>query len=268
MHHLLFAVVLCSFCGPAFSQTTPADEALLTKTRALYDAPFSRNLVSFDCAVQFDWRKHFVEFVGTVPPAAEHTVERLQTIQHRVFVDRSGSVVSAKPKPSDLTGVEHAVELEQTFKAMIPAGLSMWLPFSINEILPIGSTKFNFQKIDPGYKIVMNGPGVAASLLLSNDLRLTSIVSQMPQAMRATTEFASGPDGFLLTSITTAPTTDSAQAGVAAFTYTYQTIQGFQLPSLITITQPTRELWQYTLTDCKVMTGVTIDVRSPHTPTN
>jgi len=268
MRRLIFATVLCCICGLGFAQTTSADEALLAKTRSLYDAPFRRNLVSFDCAVQFDWRKHFVDIIGTVPSTAESTVVRLQTVQHRVFVDRSGAVVSAQPKAPDLIGLEHAVDLEQMFKAMIPAGLNMWMPFSTNVIFPVGPTKFSFQKIDPGYKLIMSGTNVAATLLLADDMRLTSFISQLPQAMRATTVFAPGPDGLLITSIKTASTTDSAQSGEAEFTYTYQTIQGFQLPSLISITQPTHELWQYTLTDCKVMTGVTIEVGSPHTPLN
>lgn len=123
-----------------------SDEALLANTRALYDAPFQRGLVSFDCAVQFDWKKHFVDLFGTFPPAAIPTAERLQTIQHRIFVDHSGAVVSAIPKAPDLSGVSHAAELEQVYNAMVTQGLNAWLPFSTNVILPVGPTKYNFQK--------------------------------------------------------------------------------------------------------------------------
>ena len=263
MRRLILAVLVTSALAPAFAQTTPSDKALLAKTRALYDAPFTRNLVSFDCAVQFDWRKHFSEFLVTIPATAEPSVQRLQTIQHRVFVDRSGAVVSTTPKAPDLTGVEHAADLEQGFRAMIPAGLSAWLPSSTNVILPVGPTKFNFQKIDPGYRLQMNGSGLEVTLLLTEDLRVTSEVSKLPQPMRATTEFSSGPDGFLLSSVKTAPTTDPNTNTEAGFAYTYQTVQGFQLPSLVTITPSTTEPWHYTLTDCKVMTGIMIEVGPP-----
>jgi hypothetical protein len=240
-----------------------SDEALLAKTRALYDAPFTRDLVSFDCAVQFDWKKHFVDLLGTIPAAAEPTVERLQTIQHRVFVDRSGAVVSAIPKAPDLTGVVHAAELEQVLNSMVSGGLSAWLPFSTNVILPVEPTMFNFQKVDTGYKLVMNGSDVAGTLLLKEDMRVSSGVTQLPQPMRFATEFTTGPDGFLLGSVKTGDTTDTAINKEATFAFTYQTVQGFQLPSLVTVKPSTSEAWHYALTDCKARHGIIIKTGLP-----
>jgi hypothetical protein len=263
MLRLNFSIGLFFFCAAAVSQTATRDEALLTKTRALYDAPFSRGLVSFDCAVEFDWKKHFVDLFGAVPPAAVPTIGRLQTIQHRVFVDRSGAVVSAIPKTPDLAGVAHAAELEEGLQTMVSGGLNGWLPFSTNVILPTGKTNFNFQKIDAGYKLAMDGPGVAAVLLLKDDLRLASAISQLPQPMRFSTEFSAGPNGLLLETITTGSTTDATSAGEATFTFTYQTVQGFQLPSLIGVAPATKETWHYALTDCKVMKGVVLEVGPP-----
>ena len=43
----------------------------------------------------------------------------------------------------------------------------------------------------------------------------------------------------------------------------YQTVQGFQLPSLVTVTASTSETWYYDLTDCKAMTGITLNVGPP-----
>lgn len=263
MCRFILSIILFCLCVPSVSQTTISDEALLTKTRALYDAPFSRGLVSFDCAVQFDWKKHFVDLFGTVPPAAAPTIERLQTIQHRVFVDRSGATVSEIPKASDLSGIAHGAELERGLQAMVSGGLNGWLPFSTNVILPTGRTKFNFEKIDTGYKLIMDGPGVAATLLLGNDLRLTSAVSQLPQPMRFSTEFTDGPNGFLLDSIKTGSTTDTTSIGEAAFTFTYQGVRGFQLPSAVAIVPTSKESWHYALTDSKVMTGIPLEVGPP-----
>jgi len=264
MRHIIFAVVLCCSTGSAVAQPDAlSNEALLSKTRALYDAPFERNLVSFDCAVQFNWSQHFIDSLGAVPPGAGPTLQQLQGISHRVFVDDSHVVVSSQPEQPDLTGLEHAADLERIFKGMVPSGLGMWMPFSTNVILPTGSTRFSFEKIDPGYKLSMNGIGVAATLLLTNDLRITSFVSQLPQTIRATTEFTQGPNGFLLSSITTGPTTDPAARGDATFSYTYQTVKGFQLPSLVTMNLSPSEIWRYTLTDCKVTAGVAIQVGPP-----
>jgi hypothetical protein len=255
--------MLLGVCSAAISQTASSDEALLAKTRALYDAPFSRGLVSFDCAVEFDWKKHFTDLFGTVPPAAVLTVERLQTIQHRAFINRSGAVVSAIPKSPDLAGAAHAAQLEQAFVGMASSGLNAWLPFSTNVILPKEPTKFTFEKLGTGYRLVMNGDGVLATLLLNKDLRLTSAVSQLPQPIRFDTEFVPGSDGFLLQSVKTGSTTDAASAGEATFAFTYQTANGFQIPSLVAVTRATGESWHYALTDCKVMKGVVLEVRPP-----
>ena len=133
------SIVLLSLCTVAISQTAVSDEALLTKTRALYDAPFLRGLVSFDCAVKFDWKQHFLEVLPSIPPNAIPTIDRLQAVQHRVFVNPSGATVSSVPKAPDLSGVPKATELEQVYDAMIPGGLNAWMPFGRNVILPDGT---------------------------------------------------------------------------------------------------------------------------------
>jgi hypothetical protein len=259
------SIVLLSLCSAAISQTAISDEALLTKTRALYDAPFSRGLVSFDCAVGLDWKGHFLEVLNTIPPAAVPTIERLQAIQHRVFVDHSGTTVSSIPKAPELDGVPKAAELEHAFNGMIPGALNAWMPFSTNVILPVGSTKYNFEKIDSGYKLVTNGAGVAGTLLLAEDLRITSGVIQLPQPMRFTTEFINGPHGFLMKSVKTGDTSDASAGGVADFSYTYQDVEGFQIPSIVRVKPSTSEAWSYELTDCKVKKGIVIEIGLPKT---
>jgi len=226
MRRLAFSIILCLFSVPVIPQSAESDAALLAKTRALYDAPFTRNLVSFDCAVQFDWKKHLVDTLGVIPANALATTEHLQSIQHRVFVDRSSATVSAIPKAPDFAGDQPAAQLEQAFSAIVSQGLDAWLPFSTNVILPIGSTKFDFKKLDTGYKLTMNGSGVDATLLLDAELRLTSGVVQLPQDLRFTTEFTNGPDGYLLQSVRTGSTAGPGTGGEVAFAYRYQTIPG------------------------------------------
>lgn len=137
---------------PAAAQQPNSDAALLAKARALYDSPFTRGLISFDCAIQFDWKQHFVDaqhFINPsqgVTPQAVSAAERLQTLAHRVFVDRSGAVVSSVPNAPDLTGIAHADELERVFGVMVKGGLDSWMPFATNVILPMGPTKYGFEK--------------------------------------------------------------------------------------------------------------------------
>ncbi len=256
------SIALLSFCSAAISQTTISDKALLAKTRALYDAPFLQGLVSFDCAVKFDWKQHFFEVLPNIPPTAVPTIDRLQAIQHRVFVNPSGAVVSSLPKTPDLSGVPKATELEQVYDAMVPGGINAWMPFAKNIILPEGPTQYRFENMNSGYKLALNGAGVTATLLLAEDLRITSGISQLPQATRFTTEFIKAPHGFLLGSLKTADD-GGPQNQVAEFSYTYQDVDGFQIPSKVTVKPSTSEAWNYELTDCKVMKGVVLEVGPP-----
>jgi len=260
MRRVILAVFLLSINAPVHTQTATSDKDLLAKARSLYDAPFARNLVSFDCAVQFDWKNHFVDFLTTMPPTVIPIVERLQTIQHRVFVTRSGAIVSDTPKALDLSGIAHAAELEQGLESIISAGLNAWLPASTNVILPVEPTRYSFQRIDPDYKLAMNSAGFAATLLLTADMHVTNGVSQLPEPNRFATEFVSGPDGLLLGYLKTA---GSDKSGEATFAFAYQRVQGFQLPSSVTVTSSANETWRYTLTGCKVMTGIPIEVGLP-----
>src|SRR5450631_2078393 len=142
MRHLNLLLVSLLASLPVMSQSTDSNHAMLSKTRGLYDAPFTRQLVSFDCSVQFDWKGHFINTLGTVPPAALPMVNRLQSLPHRVFVDRSGAVVSEIPRATDLSGTPHASDLEAALQAMVSAGLNAWLPFATNVILPVKPTTF------------------------------------------------------------------------------------------------------------------------------
>ena len=89
---LLF-ILLCP-CALAVAQAPESDDQLMSKARAAYDAPFTRNLAAFDCTVQFDWKEHFTEMFGTLPPPAMSVAEKLQAVTHRVSVDHAHAVVS------------------------------------------------------------------------------------------------------------------------------------------------------------------------------
>src|SRR5579871_5395028 len=182
----VLAIMLC-LCVSAVSQLPESDEQLIAKARAAYDAPFTRNLASFDCSVQFDWKQHFTEMFGTLPDPAKKMAEELQAINHRVSVDHTQAIVSSVPKQPSFSGMQHEpqlVQLEQVFNAMVSSGLNAWLPMSTNGILPAGKTQYKFEKLPSGYKLTMSGETGAGTLLLRPDLRVMSGVMQLPQPMR------------------------------------------------------------------------------------
>ena len=266
MRHSLSAfLVMFSLCVSAAPQSPTSDELLMATTRADYDAPFTRNLAAFDCAVQFDWKQHFAETLGRLPPAAVPIADKLQSIKHRVAVDHTHATVSSIPERPDFSAGEHAAQLEQleqVFTAMVSNGLNAWLPSSTNVILPVGKTQYSFEKLPSGYRLTMNGEDVAGTLLLSPDLRVTSGVMQLPQPIRFSTDFEAGPQGYVLASVTTGQTTDTSVGGEATFAYTYQSVDGEQIPDVVTVTPATTPKWHYSLTDCKVVKFVKVKVQS------
>jgi hypothetical protein len=265
MRKSILLITLLAPFFPAHAQEATSDDKLLAETRDLYDAPFTRNLISFDCAIQFDWNNHFREAFGSVPPTAVPTIDRLQTIPHRVFVDRTGGFVSVIPKAPDLSAIPHGGDLEQALNSMVSGGINAWIPFATNVILPIKPTKFVFQKSDDGYKVTMTGNGVHATLLLNSDFRLTQARSLLPQPLRFSTRFINGPNGYLLESVATGDPTTAEGTGDNRFSYEFQAVQGIELPAKISVKPANSELWHFALTDCKVNTGITIKLNPPPT---
>jgi hypothetical protein len=251
-------LLLLLICAPVLPQTSESDSALMVKARSLYDAPFTRNLAAFDCEVQFDWKAHFAAMLGTMPPAAVVSAEHLQTIHHRISLDGHKATVSSKPEKPDFTGVPQESQLEQVLIAMVSSGLNAWLPSSTNVVLPVGTTKYQFEKLPSGFSVAMNGDDVKGTLLLDSGFRVTSGAMDLPQAMSFATEFKSGPQGYVLSSIRTGPAPNDA-----AFAYTYQSVDGFQLPAEITVNPATTGKWQYQLNDCKVVKFVKLQVGLP-----
>ena len=109
----------------------------------------------------------------------------------------------------------------------------------------------------------MKGENVAGTLLLEQDLRVTSGVMQHPQPMRFSTDFEAGPQGFVLASVKTRQTADTTTGGEATFAYTYQSVDGIQIPDIVTVTPATTGKWQYRLADCKVVKFVKVQAL-PH----
>jgi hypothetical protein len=102
-------------------------------------------------------------------------------------------------------------------------------------------------------------------LMLLPDMRISNVISELPEPLHFTTNFASGPHGFLLQSVKTGAGTSDLDKWDANFTYTFQDAQGIQLPGTVSVTQfATGEKWAYSLADCKATIGVKVEVRAPN----
>jgi hypothetical protein len=88
----MLALSLCATSSRA--QTDVSDTTVLKQTRAKYDAPFERNLQSFSCAVEFNWKQHFTEAVRLGDEGTDEEIAKLiQPISNRVTVTRQNTAV-------------------------------------------------------------------------------------------------------------------------------------------------------------------------------
>jgi hypothetical protein len=252
-------LLLLSFglCLPCFSQSNDTDQSLLEKTKALYDTPFRRGLISFDCAIQFDLKQHLKDNLAPAAAATGPLFDLIEPIRYRVFVDGSGAIVSAQPKLPDLSKVPHANDAEESNRNLMQFGLGNWVPYAYGELLPLGPTKYKFEKTPIGYTLSMHGDNLESVLRLDRDLHLISGTVEKPMHIEMTQNFIKGPDGLVLA----ASSTNTEHAGIVNYQYTYQAIDGFQIPDSIILTSPQGITLRYKLTDCKAQHGIVVKVK-------
>jgi hypothetical protein len=252
--------VLIAFCvGAVFCQanSTKSDQALLNEAREKYDAPFNRNVQSFDCAVNFSWKEHFTETTRVGDEGTDEELEKIfQPIQNRVAVTRNSVTVSSGLTDDAISKLPHGGMAEFLLEHAVKKSLYNWLPASTNSILPNAATSVSFEQSPPGYKLTFKVQSSEIEMVLTHDMRLESAALKATQSEHFETSFVSGEQGFLLTSWTIGENGNSEPGHRLIFTYTYQTVDGVKLPQQISVARESHhEVWRYRLSDCTVKTS-------------
>ena len=249
--------------APKIAKSSSDAEVLLAKTKALYDTPFRSGLVSFSCSIDFDFAKHLKSNFGEAARTDSPIAQLLEPISYRVFVDRSGATISSQTKLPEFSQLPIAAQVEESNRSLMQTGLSNWVPYAYGEVLPISPTNYQFEKTATGYNLSMDGQGLTGKLILDPDLDLREGVIETSQHIEITTRFVDAPSGLVLA----ASSTNTDHAGVARFTYTYQVVDGFQLPQHVGVaTEQNKLTLNYTLTDCKTQHGIVVQVAPPTKP--
>jgi hypothetical protein len=250
---------LLVFCFPAIlcnAQATKTDQTLLTEAREKYDAPFNRNLQSFDCKVGFDWKKHWAETYRVGDEGTDDEIEKLiQPISNRVTVTREDAVISSGMTEEQEHALPRGGMAEGLLKHAIRFSLRTWLVASNNVLLPSAGTPVHFEPSASGYKLDFKVQTFDAVIMLTRDMSLQSMAAKDNDSERNEFEFHSGPQGFLLASWTMGENENFKPGNHLIFNYTYQTVGGFQIPAQGVVNRESHhEVWHYTLSDCKVTT--------------
>jgi hypothetical protein len=249
------SIVFCFCAMLCHAQATKTDQALLSQAREKYDAPFNRNLQSFDCAVDFSWKEHFTETTRVGDEGTDEQFEKIfQPIRNRVTVTRQNVTVSSGLTDDAIGKLPHGGMAEFLLQHAVQKSLYSWLPASTNTILPNPATQVSFNQSSSGYKLAFKMQTSDIEMVLGPDMRLQSAALKAPQSERFETSFAPGQQGFLLTSWTMGEDGSSEPGHRLIFTYSYQTVDGVALPEqVVVIRESHHEGWRYRLSGCVVV---------------
>ena len=246
------AFSLCAaFCH---AQAVADDATFLEQARAKYDAHFERNLQSFSCAIEFNWKKHFTEATRVGDEGTDDEIAKLiQPIHNRVTVTRQNVAVSAGMTESEINKLPHGGMAEGLLEHAVQFSLNNWLAAGNNAILPPKGIPVHVEPFGAGYKLELKIQTFDVEILLAHDMSLQSEAVKGSTPERRETEFRPGPQGFLLSAFKLGEDGDFRPGHRVILTYTYQTIGGFQLPEQVAINRESHhEVWHYRLTDCTV----------------
>lgn len=255
---LFFSALALSLCSAfCHAQTAVNDAPVLNQIRAKYDAPFERNLRSFSCAVEFDWKQHFTEVVRLGDEGTDEEIARfIQPISTRVTVSRLNTAVSSGMTEDEEHKLPHGGMAEGLLKHAVQYSLNNWLSASGTALLPPPGTSVDVEPSASGYKLGLRIQTFDVEMLFTRDLGLQSEgVKGSPSDTRET-DFRPGPQGFLLTSFRQGEDGDFRPGNRVILTYTYQNVGGFQIPEQVAINRESHhENWHYRLTHCSVQTA-------------
>jgi len=250
-------MLLFSFCVAfCHAQVATDDAAFLKQARAKYDAPFERDLQSFSCAVEFDWKQHFTEVVRVGDEGTDDEIAKfIQPIRNRVTVTRQNAAVSAGMTEGEIDKLPHGGMAERLLEHAVQFSLNNWLAAGNNAMLPPEGTPVHVEPSTAGYKLELKIETFNVEMLLAHDMSLQSeaVAVKGSTTGRRETDFRPGPHGFLLTSFKEGEDGDFRLGNRIILTYTYQSVGGFQLPEQVAINRESHhEVWHYKLTDCSV----------------
>ena len=250
-------IVFCSCAMLCHAQATKTDQTLLNEAGEKYDAPFNRNLQSFDCAVDFSWKEHFTETTRVGDEGTDEELEKIfQPIPNRVTVTRQNATVSSGLTDDAIGKLPHGGMAELLLEHAVQKSLYNWLSASTNTILPNPATPVSIERSPSGYKLAFKMQTSDVEMVLAPDMRLLSATLKAPQSDHFETSFATGQQGFLLTSWTVNEDGNSEPGNRLIFTYTYQAVDGVNLPEHVAVIRESHhEVWRYRLSDCIVKTG-------------
>lgn len=252
LRHLALMLALSASFSDA--QAGSDDATLLKQARDKYDAPFDRSLKSFDCSVDFDWKRHWTETYRVGDEGTDEEIKQfVQPIHNRVAVTREDAVVSPVQTEEQDKKLGTAAMAEGLLQHAIRFSLRTWLDASNNLLLPQTGTPVHFTTNAQGYKLGFQVQDSGVEMMLSRTMALQSMGIKGSDSDRQAFAFEPGPQGLLVRAWIMGEDGNFKPGNRLIFEYSYQTVNGFELPRQVALIRESHhEVWRYALSDCKV----------------
>ena len=142
---------------------------------------------------------------------------------------------------------------ENLLRHAVQFSLNNWLPAANNAILPPQDTPVHVEPSPSGYRLELKIQTFHVELLFGRDMDLQSEAAKGSAEDRQEMDFSPSPQGFLLSSFRQGEDGNFKSGNRIILTYTYQNVDGFQVPEQVSITRESHhEGWHYRLSDCKI----------------
>lgn len=239
------------------AQSVKRDPPSLEQIRAKYDAPFSRNLQSFDCAVDFDWKLHWTDTIRVGDEGTDEEIEKfIQPIHNHVTVTRDDAVVSSGMTEEQEHTLPRGGMAEGLLEHAVRFSLRTWLVAANNALLPQPGTPVHIESSGAGYQVGLKIQNFDVAMNLSPELALQDMGVKGSSSDRQEFRFQPGTQGFHVNSWTMGEDGNFTPGHRLIFTYTYQQVGGFEIPSQVVVHRESHhEFWRYGLSNCTISTS-------------
>ncbi len=247
---------LCILSSTMYAQETRSPAAAFSKARALYDTPVDRGLQSFTCDVAFDWKDFLVKATSAPVQDTDERLAYLRSIHLTISDDLNGAGTLhwAAPTTAPDASEDSIAKLRTGFEALWSGFFQSWNGFATGEMVSPPGGNAAIERTTEGFTVIARENGKLAEQRYSRDLRLESLHMVTPSLDSAMTlTFTETAQGLVLASMQSVDRQPPSAAPVqVATTVQYASVNGFQLPSAVTIDVAGTARFAFQLSGCTV----------------
>ena len=258
------AAAVASAPAPAQSQpATPSDDALLAKAAALYYSTSREGLSGFDCAVHPDWLGLFASASAGSVAINDPRVVLLNSVAIALHARmKGGSTLDWTPpaptnKPLDQDSISLLDGMHKASEQTLQGFLQFWTPFVDGSVVPANSQGLEMAPTaDGGYRLHAQETGTDVVEVLDSGLILRRFnVKMNGQRIDFTPTYSPTEKGLLVIRFLAHILADGAppaQAQEMRVEVEYRTVDGFSIPSKLSMEVVGTGIFNFSFEGCTV----------------